>query len=180
MGTEPLNTKGSGTKGVSLIRKLRVWLSVVLGLVCGCAAVQPMTPPSSPQTVQEQAQVIESMLDTAGFASLAASSPEQKNRLKALPSMKLGYYFDQRGAVNYWVADPNYCGCLFHGDEAAYERFQLLQKDSQTAENDRQALQARRYQQPFGPWAPPGGFGPGVGFSFGQGTGFGGGFGFSL
>lgn len=120
------------------------------------------------------------MLDTAGFQSLPASSPKQKNRLRALPSMKLGYYLDQRGAANYWVADPDYCGCLFHGDEAAYERFQLLQKDNQTAQNDRQALQAQRYQQPFGPWGPPGGFGPGVGFSFGQGMGFGGGFGFSL
>jgi hypothetical protein len=120
------------------------------------------------------------MLDTAGFQSLPASSPEQKKRLKALPPMKLGYYLDQHGAANYWLADPDYCGCLLHGDQAAYDRFQLLKKDNQTAENDRQALQAQRYQQPFGRWGPPGGLGPGMGFGFGPGTGFGGGFGFSL
>jgi hypothetical protein len=121
------------------------------------------------------------MLDTAGFQSLLASNPEQKNRLKALPAMKLGYYLDQHGAANYWLADPDYCGCLFHGDEAAYQRYQLLQKDNQTAENDRRALLAQRYQQqpPLGLWAPPG-FGPGVGFSFGPGMGAIGGFGFSL
>jgi hypothetical protein len=133
----------------------------------------------APQTAQEQAQEIEPMLDTAGFQSLFASNPEQKNRLKALPSMKLGYYLDQHGTANYWLADPDYCGCLFHGDETAYQRYQLLQKDNQTAENDRRALQAQRYQQALGPWGPPG-FGPGVGFGFGPGAGFVGGFGFSL
>lgn len=119
------------------------------------------------------------MLDAAGFQQLFATSTEQKNRLRALPSMKLGYYLDQHGASNYWLADPEYCGCLFHGDQSAYERFQLLKKDNETAKNDRQALQAQRYRQPFGPWGPPG-FGPGMGFSFGQGMGIGGGFGFSL
>jgi hypothetical protein len=138
-----------------------------------------MTGQSWPQTAQQQAQEVEPMLDTAGFQSLPASSPEQRNRLKALPSMKLGYYLDQHGAGNYWLADPDYCGCLFHGDEAAYQRYQVLKKDNQTAENDRQALQAQRYQQPFGPWGPSG-LGPGVGFGFGPGGGFGGGFGFSL
>jgi len=152
---------------------------VLLALICGCTAVNPTVTQSSPQTAYEQALEIEHMLDTAGFQSLPASNPEQKNRLKALPSMKLGYYLDQHGAANYWLADPDYCGCVFHGDEAAYERYQLLQKDNQTAENDRRALQAQRYQQPSGPWAPPG-YGPGVGFSFGPGTGFVGGFGFSL
>lgn len=135
---------------------------------------------SSQQSPRERAQELDSMLDTAGFAPLTAASPEQKNRIRSLPPMQLGYYLDQRGAAHYWLADPDYCGCLFHGDEAAYERFQVLQKDNRTAQNDRQALQAQRYQQPFGPWGPAGGFGPGAGFSLGQGMGFGGGFGFSL
>ena len=119
------------------------------------------------------------MLDTAGFQSLHVSNPEQQSRLKALPPMKLGYYVDRRGAANYWLADPDHCGCLFHGDEAAYQRYQLLQKDSLTAENDRQALQAERYQPAFGPLAPSG-LGPGMGFSFGPASGFVSGFGFSL
>jgi hypothetical protein len=139
--------------------------------------VNPVIAQSLPQTTQDQAREIEPMLDTAGFKSLLASTPDQKNRLKALPSMKLGYYLDQHGAANYWLADPDYCGCLFHGDEAAYERYLVLKKDNRMAENDRRALQAQRYQQPFG---PPPGFGPGVGFGLGPGTGFGGSFGFSL
>ncbi len=160
------------------IRNPYIWLSMFLAAIYGCAAVNPMIGQAPPQTVQEQAQEIEPMLATAGFQSLFPSNSEQKNRLKALPSMKMGYYRDQHGVANYWLADPDYCGCLFHGDEAAYERFQLLQKDNQTAINDRQALEAQRYSRPFSPGPP--GFGPGMGFGFGPGTGFIGGFGFSL
>jgi hypothetical protein len=178
MGVD-LSSTTTRSCGARRIRIARVSLGVLLVVFCGCTAVNPMTGQSWPKTAQQQAQEIEPMLDTAGFQSLPASSPQQKNRLKALPSMKLGYYLDQHGAANYWLADPDYCGCLFHGDEAAYQRYQVLKKDNQTAENDRQALQAQRYQQPFGPWGPSG-LGPGVGFGFGPGGGFGGGFGFSL
>ena len=162
-----------------LIRNPLSWLSALMALICGCATVNPMVALSPPQTLQEQAQEIEPMLDTAGFQSLHISNPEQKNRLRTLPAMKLGYYHDQHGAANYWLADPDYCGCLFHGDEAAYERYQLLKKDDQTAVNDRQALQAQHYRPPFGPWGPAGP-GSGLGLGFGAGTGFGGSFGFSL
>jgi hypothetical protein len=168
-----------------LMRIPFAWLTALAAVICGCAAVNPMATQSPPQTALEQAQEIEPMLDTAGFQSLRASNAELRSRLEALPSMKLGYYLDQHGAANYWLADPDYCGCLFHGDQAAYERFQVLEKDNQTAVNDRQALQQQRYQRPFGPWGPPGfgpgfGFGPGIGVGFGPGSGLGGGFGFSL
>jgi hypothetical protein len=166
------------------VRKPEMWLSLLLVVICGCAMANPMFMQTLPQTPQEQAQEIEPMLATAGFQSLFPSNPEQKNRLKGLPSMKMGYYLDQHGAANYWLADPDYCGCLFHGDAAAYGRYRLLQKDAQTAEIDRQMMQAQQYpppMEPFGPlgWGPPG-FGPGLGFGFGSGTGFGSGFGFSL
>jgi len=179
MSIKCLNIRRTGISSTWLLRNAPMVLSALLAFICGCTAVNPMVAGSSPQTVREQAQEIEPMLDTAGFQSLHVSNPEQRNRLRALPSMTMGYYLDQRGTANYWLADPDYCGCLFHGDEAAYERYQLLKKDNQTAENDRQALQAQRYQQPFGPWAPPS-FGPGAGFGFGPGMGFGGSFGFSL
>ncbi len=158
-----------------------MWLIALLAVLGGCATLNPITPRTPAQTAQERAQEIEPILETAGFQSLLASTTEQKNRLKALPSLKLGYYADRHGGANYWLADPDYCGCLFHGDEAAYQRYELLKKDNRTAELDREAMRARRYQQPpwMGPWGPLG-FGPGAGFGFGPGTGLSGGFGFSL
>jgi hypothetical protein len=177
---DQLNTCRSRAKNAGLSGSVLGWVSVLFALLCGCTAINPMTASMPQQNQRERARELESMLDTAGFVPLTASSPEQKDRLRALPPMELGYYLDHQGAANYWLADPDYCGCLFHGDEASYERFQVLQKDNQTAENDRQALQAQRYQQPLGPWGPSGGFGPGAGFSFGPAIGVGGGFGFSL
>ena len=155
------------------------WMLMVLALHNGCATMTPLTTQNPPQTAQEQAREIEPILDTAGFEALRASNAAQMNRLRALPALKLGYYRDQGGAPKYWMADPDYCGCLFYGDEVAYQRYGRLKKDNRTAEIDRQTLQAQHPQQPFVPSGPPG-FGPGMGFGFGPGTGFSGGFGFSL
>ncbi len=187
MRRRPTDSLREADRSARVRRFAAICSGIVMLLLGGCATSNPLS--SNPligvsptETPQEVAQEIEPMLETAGFESLPASTPEQKSRLETLPAMKLGYYVDQHGVTNYWLADPAYCGCLFHGDQAAYDRFELLKKDNQTAKNDRQALEARRYQQAFGPWGPPGGgFGPGVGFGFGPGIGFvGGGFGFSL
>jgi hypothetical protein len=80
---------------------------------------------------------------------------------------------------HYWVADPELCKCLFHGDEAAYQRYENIKLENQIAERDRHAVEMQRQQQMMGPpgFGPPGmGFGGGgSGLSFG-----GGGFGLSF
>jgi hypothetical protein len=135
------------------------------------------------KTPQEHAQELEPMLAAAGFNSLPASSPEQKTKLKSLPPLKLGYYVDDNGNANYWMADADYCGCLFHGDEAAYQRYETIKLENQVAQRDREAVEAQQQRQQM--IAPPG-FGPpgmgmggmgGSGMSFGFG---GGGMGFSF
>jgi hypothetical protein len=148
--------------------------------LAGCATVAPFAPQTPAQGTEDQAQEIEPMLETAGFQSLPAVSAEQKDRLKALPALKLGYYVDGRGSANYWMADPEFCGCLYHGDETAYQRYQSLRKDESEAKLDRGAMMARGYQQPY--LGSPGfGPGPGMGMGFGgPGMGSGGGFSFSF
>jgi hypothetical protein len=156
-------------------------LGFVMLLLGGCATVSTSSPePAAAETGQQQAQDTETMLETAGFQSLPAATPQQKDRLKALPSQKIGFYIDRSGRANYWYADPDYCGCLFHGDEAAYQRYQQLKVDNQLSQRDRQAMQAQRYQAPalMGPFGPPSpGFGVGPGFGVAPGFGFGSGFG---
>lgn len=125
------------------------------------------------------------MLRAAGFESLKATTPEQQQQLKSLPSLKLGYYLDKNGAANYWLADADNCNCLFHGDEAAYQRYENSKLNNEIAEHDRARMEAQQHQQMNGPpgFGPgfngpgfgPGFNGPGLGFGFG-----GGGFGFSL
>jgi len=142
----------------------------------GCSATSGSlaNPFAAQKSPQQQAQELEPMLQAAGFGELPAATPEQATKLKTLPPLKLGYYSDQNGAAHYWMADPDYCKCLFHGDETAYQRYENIKLENQIAERDRRAVEAQQQQQMMGPpgFGPPGmGFG-GSGFSFGGG-GFG-------
>src|SRR5205807_4128975 len=112
IGDKP-TPRSRGARGCAIV--------LAMGLA-GCATVAPFAPQTPIQGTEEQAQEIEPMLETAGFQSLPAVSAEQKDRLRALPALKLGYYVDGRGSANYWMADPEFCGCLYHGDETAYQR----------------------------------------------------------
>lgn len=164
--------------------------------LAGCAVAQPLTgqltgQSSAPET---QNQNIAPLLQEAGFTPLAASTPTEIDRLKQLPANKLGYYVDQNGEANYWLADPDQCHCIYHGDTSAYLRYEDIELRNQLADeqnNQRNAYIAQSRPQPpagfgFGPPGFGGGFGgpgfggSGLGFGFGGGGGFGGsGFSFS-
>jgi hypothetical protein len=76
------------------------------------------------------------------------------------------------------MADSDYCKCLFHGDEAAYQRYENIQLENQIAERDRRAVEMQQQQQQQMMMGPPGFGPPGMGFG-GSGFSFGGG-GFGL
>jgi hypothetical protein len=154
-------------------------VALIVGAIAGCSAGSgtlgnPFATQVSPQV---QAQETEPMLQAAGFSALPAATPEQESRLKTLPPLTIGFYVDQKGVANYWMADPDYCKCLFHGNEAAYQRYQDIKLENQMAERDRAAVEAQQRQQMMG----PSGFGqPGLGFG-NSGFGFGsGGFGIAF
>jgi hypothetical protein len=149
------------------ITQLRA-IALVLAFLCpACSGTNPLTG----QTPAERVQALEPALQAAGFKQLPATTPEQMQRLKALPQLKLGYYVDQSGNANYWVADADVCRCLFHGDEAARQRYETIKLENEVAERDRQQSEERQRQMMMG---PPGFGPPGLGFGFG-GRGFGGG-----
>ena len=158
---------------------MRVAIAMLLLATAGCASTSGSfaNPFAAQKTPQQQAQEVEPMLEAAGFSELPATTADQDAKLKTLPPLKLGYYDDQNGTKHYWLADPEFCKCLFHGDEAAYQRFENIKLENQIAERDRHAVEMQQQQQMMGPpgFGPPGmGFG-GNGFSFG-----GGGFGLSF
>lgn len=141
----------------------------------GCASVNQLTAP----TPVEQAQNVDPLLTAAGFKQLPAATPQQVERLKALPAFKLGYYVDENGGANYWLADPDNCRCLFHGDEVAYQQYENLKLEKEMSDQQGRAYQTQTLQQQQMMMGPP--FGPpGFGQS-GMGIGIsGGGFGFSF
>jgi len=161
-----------------LRRRLAFALCLILGAGCAASSGSFGNPFAQTKTPQQQAQEIEPMLEAAGFSELPAATSDQTTRLQALPPLKLNYYDDKNGVRHYWVADPEFCKCLFHGDEASYQRYENIKLENQVAERDRHAVEMQQQQQMMGPpgFGPPGmGFGGGSGFSFG-----GGGFGLSF
>ncbi|HEX4210490.1 MAG TPA: hypothetical protein VHY56_08865 [Candidatus Binataceae bacterium] len=122
------------------------------------------------QTQEQKAQEVVPMLQSAGFDPVMPATPSQIDQLKSLPPLKLGYFIDKEGDANYWMADPDYCKCIMHGDEAAYQRYENLKLENETAERDRRAMEVQQQQQMMGS--------PGMGMGFGNGGFGGGGFGF--
>jgi hypothetical protein len=144
-------------------------IALVAALICfACSGVNPLTGESSTEKVQS----IEPALQAAGFKQLPATTPAQMQQLKALTQLKLGYYVDQSGNANYWLADADSCHCLFHGDEAARQRYETIKLENEVAERDREQSESRQRQMMMG---QPGFGPPGMGLGFG--SGFGGGFG---
>lgn len=164
-------------------RSRQIAFAVCLIVGAGCAA-SPMSmgnPFVQTKSPQQQALELEPMLEAAGFSELSAATPEQVTRLKALPPLQLSSFADANGVKHYWVADPEFCKCLFHGDEASYQRYENIKLQNQVADRDRRAVEMQQMQQQqmqqqlmMGPGFGPGG-GFGSGFSFG-----GGGFGLSF
>jgi hypothetical protein len=165
-------------RGTPVIRS-RLAIAICFAMAAGCATTGgSLNPFGDSKTPQQQAQEIDPMLQAAGFSALPATTADQDTRLKTLPALKLGYYDDAKGVRHYWMADPEVCKCIFHGDEAAYQRYENIKLENQVAERDRHAVEMQQQQQMMGPpgFGPPGmGFGGGSGFSFG-----GGGFGMSF
>jgi hypothetical protein len=140
---------------------------LLIAMACvGCATVNQLGGPSP----ADQAQKIDPLLSAAGFKQLPASTPQQMDRLKSLPPLKLGYYVDDNGGANYWLADPDKCRCLFHGDEVAYQQYENMKLEREMADQQQRAYETQtlRQQQMMGPPFGPPGFGQsGFGISSG-------------
>src|SRR5271156_329521 len=147
--------------------RLIFYVAALMAALIGACASVTGTPYGITQTPEQKAAQVVPMLQTAGLDRLTPTTPSQIDELKSLPPLKLGYYIDKEGEANYWMADPDYCKCIMHGDEAAYQRYENLKLENETAEQDRRAMEAQQGQQMMGP--------PGMGMGFGNGGGGGGG-----
>lgn len=88
------------------------------------------------------------MLLAAGFRSLPEATAKEKQRLGSLPAFQLNYYTDQNGESYYWMADPDYCHCLFHGDTVAYERYEVIKLQNQIAAREQRRAALQQIQTP--------------------------------
>ena len=74
----------------------------------------------------------EDMLAGAGFVPKKADTPARMATLRALPP----HQFVQRvaaGRTTYLYGDPTLCGCIYVGDQNAYDRYRQQMATRQTA-----------------------------------------------
>lgn len=85
----------------------------------------------------------ESILSAAGFHQIPAKNEAELRQVSSLPPLQLSYYIDN-GRFRYRFADPEFCRCVFEGDQAAYQNYERLRIAAENELSDRQAGRMRR------------------------------------
>ncbi|MHB8381150.1 MAG: hypothetical protein ACYDC3_02250 [Candidatus Binataceae bacterium] len=139
--------------------------AVTLG---GCATLFQAKKP----TPEQRSAKLEPLLAASGFAMLPADTQERQTQLAALPPLTVSYYVGRKGKLHYWMADPQFCKCLYLGNEEAYQKYEqmLLQENWQHKETEaaRDNLEASQEEQMdyqtemFNPYGGMGWIGPGL------------------
>lgn len=134
----------------------------------GCSALSQSEKP----TPEQRSTQLEPMLAAAGFAMLPADTPQRQEQLSTLPPLTVSYYVGRKGKLHYWMADPQYCKCLYLGTEESYQKYEQmrLQQKWQRKENEdaRDNLEASQEEQMelqtemFNPYGGMGWVGPGM------------------
>ena len=76
----------------------------------------------------------EDLLSAAGFQMKLADTPQKVAHLETLTSQKLVPH-TKDGKLLYVYADPEFCKCLFVGDEPAYQKYQQLALQKKLAQD---------------------------------------------
>jgi hypothetical protein len=93
----------------------------------------------------------ERVLAAAGFQMKFATSPAQVSAIAAMPQRKL-VPVEYRGEKRYAYADAAYCKCMYAGTQAAWQRAQQIDVDSNLVEeHDAASLQWDAWGG-WGPW----------------------------
>lgn len=92
--------------------------------LAGCSAT------SSPKP-----RTVESNLVSAGFRGVVPDSPKKQEAIKRLRPHQLTEG-SRNGKRYYWYADPEGCGCVYVGGEAAYQRYDQLAQARDNVKSD--------------------------------------------
>ena len=102
---------------------------------------------------QSNSQFSENMLSSSGFKPVTPTTSAQVASLQSLPPHKLTRT-THKGRTLWVYPDPTVCGCLYVGDQAAYDAF--AQKQRQRNALDMMSItvppDASAVQWDFSPW----------------------------
>jgi hypothetical protein len=92
------------------------------------------------ETPRQRAHRLEPLLSAAGFHMVPADTPQRQQELASHTPLKVRYYF-ANGKPHYWFADPYACSCVYIGNEAEFQKYQLLKLQQQTVEREQAAAE---------------------------------------
>lgn len=125
-------------------------IATLAAALAGCSsASNPLEP--QPPTPAQQAEQLEPMLSAAGFRMLPADTPERQQQLASLVPLDVNYYVGKTGTLHYYMADPDYCKCMYIGTEQDYQQFEKLklnqQFEAKEGEVSRENLEAQQMEE---------------------------------
>jgi hypothetical protein len=126
-----------------------------VGVVAALCAVALLGACESHQQVIAQN---EDRLAAAGFVVKPANTPERQEMLHKLPANRF-VTRAQGDVVHFVYADPIVCGCLYVGDQEAYNKYKANELAQHLA--DEQQLTAETYSDASWRWGAWGSWGPG-------------------
>jgi hypothetical protein len=104
-----------------MLRFTTLALALVLAGCSGTSAPKPAT--------------VESDLRQAGFRAIVPDTPKKQEAMKRLQRRRLTEA-SRNGKPYYWWADPEGCGCIYVGGEAAYRRYDTLAQARDNVKSD--------------------------------------------
>ena len=113
-------------------------------------------------TPEEVAAQQGDQLAAAGFIQRPANTQERQAMLQRLPAHSLVREVNG-DEVNYVLADPLVCNCLYVGNQDAYSRYQQYVQAKRLVEEQRSTAMLY-YTDPSWSWGAWGPWGPGFGF----------------
>ncbi len=96
-----------------------------------------------------QVQNKEDMMAAAGFTVVPANTPQREEELAKMPPHKFIQQM-HNNAVMFVYADPTLCGCLYVGNQAAYDRYRANAFVQQITNEQEMTAQMNSFD--WGPW----------------------------
>ena len=103
---------------------------------------------------KQEADQVESTLAAAGFQTKPADTAKRQASLAQFPVRKLVSRMHD-GQLTYFYADPNFCKCLYYGDQRQYGRYRQLALQQQIAQEQMDAAEMNEdAAMDWGMWGP--------------------------
>jgi hypothetical protein len=103
---------------------------------------------------KEDADQTESTLAAAGFQMKPADTPKRQAGLASFPVRKIVSRV-REGKVTYFYADPDFCKCLYFGNQDQYARYKQLAIQQEIAQEQVDAAEMNEdAAMDWGMWGP--------------------------